>query len=84
MVLGKKDGERRFCVDFRALKKIKPLDYLLPLTDDILALSGKAICFITLDLRTGYWQVIVDKADREKTTFAWHLGLYQFRAMPFE
>lgn len=84
MVLGNKDGGHRFCVDFRALNKIKPLDYLLPLTDDILDLSGKAICFITLDLRTGYCQVIVDEADREKTAFAWHLSLYQFRVMPFE
>ena len=61
----------RFCVDFRALNNItKPLAYPLPLIDDILALLGKSSYFSTLDLRSGYWQVALDEADREKTAFA--------------
>ena len=84
VVVDKKDGEHRFCVDFTALNNItKPLAYSLPLIDDILALLGKATCFSTLDLRSGYWQVALDQADREKAAFVCHSGLFQFRVMPF-
>ena len=84
VVVDKKDGGHRFCVDFRALNNItKPLAYPLPLIDDILALLGKATCFFTLDLRSGYWQVALDQADREKAAFVCHSGLFQFRVMPF-
>ena len=56
-----------------------------PLTriDDTLdALSG-ARWFSTLDLASGYWQVDVDPADKEKTAFVTPFGLHQFRVMPF-
>ena len=73
-----------FCVDFRALNNItKPLAYILPLIDDILALLDKATCFSILDLRSGYWQVALDQADREKAAFACLSGLFQFRVIPF-
>ena len=80
VVVDKKDGGYRFCVDCRALNN--PLAYPLPLIDDILALLDKATCFSTLDLRSGYWQVALDQADREKAAFVWHSGLFQFRVMP--
>ena len=55
MIVEKKDGGHRFCVDFRQLNAItKPLAVPLPLIDDILALLGKSKCFSTLDLRSGY------------------------------
>lgn len=80
MIVSKKDGGHRFCVDFRKLNSIsKPL----PLIDDILALLGKAKYFSTLDLRSWYWQVALDEADKEKAAFTCHLGLFQFRVMPF-
>ncbi|KRY04970.1 Retrovirus-related Pol polyprotein from transposon, partial [Trichinella patagoniensis] len=44
------------------------------------ALAG-AKWFTTLDLASGYWQVEVDKRDREKTAFATPLGLYQFKRL---
>ena len=48
----KKDGSKRFCVDFRQLNKItKPISYPLPVIDDILARLGKAKYFTTLDLK---------------------------------
>ena len=53
------------------------------LIDDILALLGKSIYFSTLDLRSRYWQVALDRNDREKTAFACHAGLYQLRVIPF-
>ena len=51
--------------------------------DDILALLGKSKCFSTLDLRSGYWQVALNKGNREKTAFTCHMGLFNFRVMPF-
>lgn len=56
----------------------------MPLIDDILVLLGKATYFSTLDLRSGYWQVAMDEADREVAVFAFHLGLFQFSVMPFK
>ncbi|MES9879659.1 MAG: reverse transcriptase family protein, partial [Sedimenticola sp.] len=68
VIVDKKDGSKRFCVDFRALNKVtKTNSYPLPLIDDILALLGKAKYFTSLDLKSGYWQVLMDESDREKT-----------------
>ena len=61
----------------------KPNSYLLPLVDDILALLGKAKYFTSLDLKSGYWQVLMDEKDKEKTAFACHRGLFEFNVMPF-
>ena len=84
VVVDKKDGSKRFCVDFRQLNKItKPISYPLPVIDDILARLGKAKYFTTLDLKSGYWQVLMDERDREKTAFACHRGLFEFLVMPF-
>ena len=51
--------------------------------DDILALLGKTKYFTSLDLKSGYWQVLMDEADKEKTAFACHCGLFEFNVMPF-
>ncbi|GFU97604.1 retrovirus-related Pol polyprotein from transposon 297 [Trichonephila clavipes] len=39
--------------------------------------------FSSMDLRSGYWQIEIDKADREKTAFITPEGLYEFKVMPF-
>ena len=84
VIVDKKDGSKRFCVDFRALNKItKSNSYPLPVIDDILALLGRAKYFTSLDLKSGYWQVLMDDNDKEKTAFACHRGLFQFNVMPF-
>ena len=84
VIMDKKDGSKRFCVDFRKLNQItKPNSYPLPLIDDILALLGRARYFTSLDLKSGYWQVLMDEADKEKTAFACHRGLFEFNVMPF-
>lgn len=52
VIVDKKDGSKRFCIDFRALNKItKANSYPLPLIDDILALLGQAKYFTSLDLK---------------------------------
>ena len=84
VIVDKKDGSKRFCVDFRALNKItKANSYPLPLIDDILALLGKAKYLSSLDLKSGYWQVFVEDNDREKTAFTCHRRLFHFNVMPF-
>lgn len=57
--------------------------YPLPLIDDILALLGGSKYFTTLDLKSGYWQVLVQEKDKEKTAFTCHRGLFEFNVMPF-
>lgn len=84
VVVKKKDGSDRMCVDFRFLNKIiKPISYPLPLIDDILALLGRSKYFTTLDMKSGYWQVQLEDSSKEKTAFACHKGLFQFKVMPF-
>ena len=86
VVVDKKDGTKRFCVDFRALNNIiktNSSSWPLPLIDDILALLGKAKCFTTLDCKSGYWQVEIEEKDKEKTAFVCHKGLFEFNRMPF-
>ena len=84
VIVDKKDGSKRFCVDFRKLNQVtKKNSYRLSLIDDILALLGKAKYFTSLDLKSGYWQVAMDEQDKEKTAFACHKGLFKFNVMPF-
>ena len=65
-------------------KITKPLAVPLPLVDDLLGVLGKAVYFSSLDLISGYWQIMMDEADKEKTAFCTsHRGLYQFKVMPF-
>lgn len=84
VVVDKKDGSKRFCVDFRQLNKItKTNSWPLPLIDDLLDQLGKALYFTSLDLKSGYWQVQIQEQDKEKTTFVCHRGLFEFNVMPF-
>jgi transposase InsO family protein len=84
VLVKKKDGTLRFCVDYRKLNDLTKKDvYPLPRIDDCLdALSGST-WFSTFDLRAGYHQVRVAEEDRDKTSFATREGTFQFRKMPF-
>ena len=84
VMVQKKDGKKRFCVDYRKLNDVTTKDaYALPRIDDSLDQLAGAKWFSCLDLNSGYWQVEVDDADREKTAFASRRGLYEFKVMPF-
>ena len=80
----KKGGQLRFCCDFRYLNAVTIKDaYPIPRIDESLSKLGDAKFFTTLDLGSAFWQVPLQKQDREKTGFACELGLFQWKRMPF-
>ena len=84
VIVPKKDGSKRFCVDYRRLNAVTRRDvYPLPRIDDILDAAGGAKYFSSLDLASGYWQVELDQEAREKSAFTTHRGLFEFTRMPF-
>ena len=84
VLVTKKDGSLRLCVDYRKVNDLLIKDsYPLPRIDDSLdALSG-AKWFSTLDLASGYWQVPMDPKDIDKTALTTPYGLFHFKVMPF-
>ena len=80
----KKDGSVRFCVDYRKVNEVTRKDAypLLRINDTLETLSDSKI-FSTLDLASGYWQVVLTENDRQKTAFCTTEGLYEFKVMPF-
>ena len=84
VLVKKKDGTTRFCIDYCKLNNVTIHDaYPLPRIDDSLDQLRGAKWFSTLDLCSGYWQVAVDPNDRQKTAFTTRRGLFEFSVMPF-
>lgn len=84
VLIKKKDGPWRFCIDFRLLNLYTISDpFPLPRISDLLHSIRKSKYFIALDLRAGYWQIKMDIKDIGKTAFRTHRGLYEFLVMPF-
>ena len=84
VLVRKKDGSMRFCVDYRKVNAVTRKDaYPLPRVDDTLDTLSGSRWFTTLDLISGYWQVEVNPEDTEKTAFCTPEGLFEFKVMPF-
>ncbi|XP_014677900.1 PREDICTED: RNA-directed DNA polymerase homolog [Priapulus caudatus] len=84
VLVTKKNGSPRFCIDYRQLNAATVKDaYSLPRIDDTLDSLAGAQWFSTLDLTSGYWQVDMDPRDAQKTAFSTSEGLFEFKVMPF-
>ena len=84
VLVTKKNGDIRCCVDYRRINSVTKMDaYPLPRIDDMLDSLSEARKFSTLDLASGFWQVEADKASQEKTAFITHHGLFEFDKMLF-
>ena len=84
VLVKKKDGTLRCCIDYRQLNSVTRRDvYPLPRIDDCLDAMASATLFSTFDLRSSYHQVLVAPQDRDKTTFICPRGMYRYLAMPF-
>ena len=84
VLVPKKDGTLRMCVDYRKLNSVSEADaYPMPRIDELIDRLGGAKYISTLDLTRGYWQVPVAKSSQPKTAFTTPFGLFEFVVMPF-
>ena len=84
LLVKKKDGPYRFCVDFRHLNALtRKSKFPVPVFDQLMDELANAKWFSTLDLRAGFHQILLHPGEEFKTAFQTHLGQYEFRVMAF-
>lgn len=83
VIVRKKNGEIRMCIDYHTLNsRTVPDQYTTPRIDEALDCLAGSKWFSVLDLRSGYYQIAMKEEDKEKTAFICPLGVYQFERMP--
>ena len=85
VVLVRKDGSLRFCIDFRKLNSLTVKDsHLLPCICEALESLTGAAHYSTFDMNSGFWQVPMDEESKQYTAFTLgSMGLYECESMPF-
>ena len=85
VAVSKKDGSVRLCTDYRKVNAllVNKDAYPLPKIDECLETLSGASYFCSLDLASGYHQVAMHEADKERTAFVCRAGLFQYTVMPF-
>jgi hypothetical protein len=84
LLVKKKDGSMRLCIDYRQLNKVTIKNrYPLPRIDDLMDQLVGARVFSKIELRSGYHQIKVKYEDMQKTTFRTRYGHYEYNLMPF-
>ncbi|PAA72364.1 hypothetical protein BOX15_Mlig011200g1 [Macrostomum lignano] len=84
VLVKKKDGSQRLCIDYRAVNKlIRPCSFPLPLIEESFdSLAGSSV-FSSLDLTSAYWQVGIKEEDRDFTAFSCPQGTFRWKVIPF-
>lgn len=84
VLVKKKSGEVRMCVDYRSINKVTLKDnYPLPLISDCIEFLGGKNCFSLLDLKNGFHQLKMDEQSVKYTAFVTPNGQYEYTRMPF-
>ena len=84
LLVKKKDGSSRLCVDYLQLNKLTIKNkYPLPMIDDLMDQLRGAVVFSKIDLRSGYHKILVKLEDVQKTTFRSRYDHYKYVVMPF-
>lgn len=80
----KKTGEIRFCLDYRCVNKITKLNaHTLPIILELIYRTHGSQWYVALDLKAGYWQIPMHEESVQYTAFGCNKGLYEFLYMPF-
>lgn len=83
VVVRKKNGDVRLCIDYRKLKLQTVKDaYALPNLEESFSSLHGSHWFSVLDLKSGYYQIEMEEADKAKTAFVTPLGFWEFNRMP--
>ena len=84
LLVRKKDGSQRFCVDLRNLNKISTKQiFPFPRIDETIESLTNSTIFSTLDCKSGFWQIPIQPNDRPKTAFTTPQGRFQYKRLPF-
>lgn len=85
VLVRKKDGNLRLCVDYRQLNQLTKKDsYALPRVEDLLDCMSGNTFFSHIDMKSGYHQVEILESHKERTAFSvGPLGFYEYNRMPF-
>uniref|UniRef100_A0A8C1KT19 Gypsy retrotransposon integrase-like protein 1 n=1 Tax=Cyprinus carpio TaxID=7962 RepID=A0A8C1KT19_CYPCA len=84
VLVPKKDGSIRFCIDIRYLNSVSQFDsYPTPRISDLIDRLGQSKYLTTMDLSKGYWQIPLTSPSRPLTAFRTPRGLFHFKVLPF-
>jgi len=84
VMVKKKDGTMRFCIDYRRTNELIRKDkFPLPKADTCLDMLGGSRFFRSCEFRQGYWQTMLEEEDRDKTAFVTRKGQWQFKVLSF-